>query len=198
MDIKFSQRLNYRYFNNKRDGFFIEAGAMGGTSHSVCLWFEQELNWSGINIEPNFSLFRKLIKNRPNSINLNYALSDTIGETSLIVPVRKDTSEMKGHGTISINRGYKFKNTHNYSVKTTTYTNIITTYNIELIDLFVLDVEGHELSVIADFKNCDVLPYVLAVETNKTDKQSISKLLTTVGYKLDWYNEIDSYFVRKI
>ncbi|RLI66482.1 MAG: hypothetical protein DRO67_00990 [Candidatus Asgardarchaeum californiense] len=200
MDVKFSQRLNSRYFNSKRSGFFIEAGAMGGTSHSVCLWFEQELGWSGINIEPNVSLYNKLIKNRPNSININCALSDKINESILLVPVRLDNSEMKGHGSISPDARIRFKNKklNTYSVRTDTYTNIILQYKIESVDLFVLDIEGYELNVLNDFKNCEILPYVLAVETNKTYKQDILDLLSPLDYKLDWYDKTDSYFVRSI
>lgn len=200
MDIAFSNRLNSRYFHNKRNGFFIEAGAMAGTTHSICQWFEKELGWNGINIEPNPDMFNALMCNRPNSININCALSDKIGSVTLVLPMRKDNTEMRGHGTISNVIAKKFeanKIVKKHMVSTDTYTNTINGIGVEKVDLFVLDVEGHELEVISDFHNSLVLPDVLAVETNKTDKASILKLLVPLGYKLDWYDKNDSYFIKE-
>jgi len=200
MDMVFSKRLNSRYFHNKRGGFFIEAGAMAGAGHSVCQWFEEELYWSGINVEPNPSLFIKLVHNRPNSININYALSDKVGSEVLVIPINNHNIEMRGHGTISDIRAKKFESSRNikkYTVSTDTYTNIINRMRIEKVDLFVLDVEGHELEVISDFHNSPVLPKVFAVETNKIDKASILKLLMPLGYKLDWFDRNDSYFIKE-
>jgi FkbM family methyltransferase len=201
MNEIFSQRLNSRYFHNKRGGFFIEAGAMTGMFHSVCVWFEKNLGWQGINIEPNPSLFIKLMKNRPKGINIERALSNKVDKIDLVVPIRPNNTEMKGHGTIAEKRAKNFiasRRTNKYLVETDTYTNIITRHKVSAVDLFVLDVEGHELVVLGDFQNCKVLPRILAVETNKAGKGKVSKLLKQFGYVLDWYDKYDSYFVRSI
>ena len=54
-----------KLFKNKKNGFFIEAGAYDGEKFSNTLLFETTLNWTGILIEPNPKYFEDLLnKNR--------------------------------------------------------------------------------------------------------------------------------------
>jgi len=199
MDTGFSKRLNSRYFNNKRNGFFVEAGASAGIAHSICKWFEDELGWCGINIEPLPRFFEGLVKNRPKCININCAISNKPGESILVEPFRQNGRIINGWATIDEKTKKRFDyKVQEFKVKVRTYTDIIKEYDIKGVDLFVLDVEGHELKVINDLCNSSVLPKVLAVETDKVDKKDILNLLNPLGYKLDWYDKADSYFVRNI
>lgn len=194
MDIAFSKQLNSKYFHNKKNGFFIEAGAYNGVAHSICKWFEDTLGWKGINIEPHPQLFDHLVGNRPNSVNLNYALSNKSGHTELV-----DPKQFRGHATIDVNKKQKFiDNATVYTVETKTYTEMIEENDVSELDLFVLDVEGHELGVLEGMIGSDVLPRVIAVETNKTNKDDILKLLEPLSYKLDYSSKADSYFVRSV
>jgi FkbM family methyltransferase len=56
--------LNEQIFINKRHGSFIDIGAHDGITLSNTYFFEKELGWNGICIEPNPVVFEKLIKNR--------------------------------------------------------------------------------------------------------------------------------------
>ncbi len=198
MDIVFSKRLNSIYFKNKRNGFFIEAGAYNGSAHSICKWFEDTLNWTGINIEPEPRLFRSLIKNRPNCININNALSNKKYTAELLVP-KKLNKVLRGHSTIAEHRKNKFKKVSAiHTVDTITYTWLIENYKVNKVDLFVLDVEGHELEVLENLITCDILPYVLAIETNKISKEDILSLLAPLNYKIDYTDKYDTYFSRSI
>ena len=67
----------------KNEGFFIECGAGDGVTESSCKFFEESLGWSGINVEAAPPLFKRLIVNRPGSLNINCALSDYIGKPNL-------------------------------------------------------------------------------------------------------------------
>jgi hypothetical protein len=49
---------------DKRYGFFVELGACDGISLSNTLFFERSLNWNGICIEPEQSMFDQLVRNR--------------------------------------------------------------------------------------------------------------------------------------
>ncbi len=60
-------------FSNKKEGFFIDIGAHNGILFSNSLFFEKFNDWSGICVEPNPSVFTKLILNRK-SINLNVCI----------------------------------------------------------------------------------------------------------------------------
>ncbi len=48
------------YFNQKRAGFFVEAGAWDGVHRSKTLFLERERKWTGILIEPNADAFTVL------------------------------------------------------------------------------------------------------------------------------------------
>ena len=50
------------YFNNKKDGIFIELGGLDGIRHSNTFLLEKKYNWRGLMIEP--SLFNELKMNR--------------------------------------------------------------------------------------------------------------------------------------
>ena len=56
--------LNENYFNGKRCGFFVDVGAHDGVSISNTLFFERELGWKGICIEPIPDIFKSLSENR--------------------------------------------------------------------------------------------------------------------------------------
>ena len=55
--------LKYINFNN---GFYIECGANDGVNQSNTWYFEKELGWRGLLIEPIGKVFEELKKNRSN------------------------------------------------------------------------------------------------------------------------------------
>jgi hypothetical protein len=77
--------INRKYFSNKKGGFFIEAGSHDGIHRSVGWWFEKEKDWTGLNIEPNPTLYAKLLKNRPHCMNVNFALDQDNGVLKKLV-----------------------------------------------------------------------------------------------------------------
>ncbi len=56
--------INETFFKNFKNGFFLEIGAFDGIHISNTYFFEKELDWSGICIEPIPEIFEKLEKNR--------------------------------------------------------------------------------------------------------------------------------------
>ena len=46
------------------NGFFLEMGALDGDDGSNTLFFEENLGWTGVLIEPNAPNFQKLVKRR--------------------------------------------------------------------------------------------------------------------------------------
>lgn len=80
----YSQYLQDKYvfenfFNGKKNGVFIDIGACDGKDLSNTLFFEKELDWTGICFEPLNSYFEQLTKNR-NCICVNGAVADFNGK----------------------------------------------------------------------------------------------------------------------
>ena len=64
-------------FNYKKKGYFVDLAATDGIHENNTFFLEKKLNWSGICIEPNFSFFQKLKKNRSVKC-LNLAVADRV------------------------------------------------------------------------------------------------------------------------
>ena len=84
--------LDEHVFKGYKNGVFVDVGAHDGISINNTLYFEQNYNWSGVNIEPIISVYNKLIINRPKSININAAVCNDDGEQEFVLA--KGYSEM--------------------------------------------------------------------------------------------------------
>ena len=67
--------LNDTFFKNKKNGVYIELGALNGVLISNTKFFEDKLNWKGILIEPHPEEFERLKCNRPHNKLFNDLVS---------------------------------------------------------------------------------------------------------------------------
>ena len=70
------QWLEENVFKGKRDGVFVEAGALDGLLHSNTLFFERKRGWRGLLVEANPSTCESVLQNRPKCRFINAALWD--------------------------------------------------------------------------------------------------------------------------
>ncbi len=194
------EQLFDNYFYNKIDGFFIECGAADGVGFSNTLLFENEFDWTGINLEASLKQYSALVINRPKSLNLHMGLAGYTGQ-ALFNDVVSAPGGGEGNGSFSHTsehlkelKGYNcvFKE---YSVPVITYKDLVRLYNIEHVDLFSLDVEGYELQVIEGMKGSDAMPEVICVEHSISGKDNLIKALP--DYKLDGENYVNSIFIKR-
>lgn len=201
------QFIYERYFKRNPKigkGFFVECGAFDGVTESSCKFFEEELHWSGINIEPSPPIYAKLMANRPKATNVNAALSNEGKEgvfRSVVHPVYgemctsgslKHTEE---HKKLLDDIGCSYKE---YIVPILEWQELIERYKVTKCDLFVLDVEGNELNVIESMKkaNKSSLPKILVVEHGHLDKNKVIEEVKKLGYKYDISSYVNSYFIK--
>jgi FkbM family methyltransferase len=195
--------IHERYFNELENGISIEAGAFDGILDSCTYFFNKYKNWTTYNIEPLPNIFKKLEENRTDnkSINLNIALSN-IDEYKFIRNYKHPYLNYDW-GNASIEHTLEHRNeleklSNNtfieHEVKCLTYNTFIKTHNITHLDLFVLDVEGHESLVLEGMKNCNILPDVFVIEHGH--KQiDLSNYFDNI-YKLDYVLYNNSYFIK--
>jgi len=198
--------LHEKYFLNKKDGIFIECGAFDGKIESNTFFFYKNLNWRGYNFEPVPTIFSHLQKNRPLDININMALSNIDGISTFTQAIAADVPYYDGHfgnGSLSHtqehmnelkNRNCKFEQ---YSIQTMTIPTFYKNYKIDRqIDLFVLDVEGHEDSVLSQLYliNKTILPNVIVTEYGHCGEEKIKNYLLPLGYTCEYKDAINLVF----
>jgi len=194
--------IHERYFKNKFNGISIEAGAGDGLIENCTKFFEENYNWKTINIEPLPNIFKKLEINRPNSVNLNIALSNN--EDTKIIRNYKHPILNYDWGNASLNHTDNHRSQleqmcgiNNYiehTVKCKTYKQIINELNITHLDLFVLDVEGHEEQVLEGLESCHILPDIFVIEHGI--KQITNSNILNTKYKLDCSYFNNSYYIK--
>jgi FkbM family methyltransferase len=167
LDKKMLKYINYE------NGVFIEAGANDGLTQSNTAYFEKNLNWTGLLVEPNKHFYNNCKKNRTNSIVENYALvsnnynkqyingnfNDTVSN-GLMCMVTDDCEHYDEHI-----ENHKKEKKNRVEVKTATLTSLLEKNNITKIDFFSLDVEGYEISVLNGLDFIKYRPKYILIET---------------------------------
>lgn len=163
---------NYFKDDKTENGFFIEIGGMDGVTYSNTLFFEQQLGWNGIIIEPQVDMYNQLIKNRPSCYNFNYAISKVNGKVEFI-----GKHAIGGiNATISEGRIKDYKLTKNdlYFVKSKPFKDVIKNVPIKKVDLFSIDVEGGELSILKTFDwNIHVRVIIIEMDSETQEKNEL-------------------------
>jgi FkbM family methyltransferase len=177
--------LKYLDFKN---GFYIECGANDGVNQSNTWYFEKVLNWKGILIEPNKTSFINLKKNRSSkNIFKNVALvSEDFKNKNEEIYLSENNLESKLTN---------IANPFSQKVTTETLNNILKEINVNKINFFSLDVEGHEEEVLKGLNlNIFDIDYIL-IETNNFDK--INFMLKNFNYILQEKLSFHDYLFKK-
>jgi len=182
--------LYENFFINKKNGFFVDIGAHDGVDISNTLFYEKELGWSGICIEPMPHRFSSLIKNR-NCICVEGCISDFDGyENFIIFPNYTDMlsgMEKTFDKNIEIMVNEKIsKNNHKseiIKVKSYNINSILIENNVKDIDFVSIDTEGSESIILEtiDFEKFNI--NFFTIENNKYDN-SIKKIMKSKGFEL--------------
>jgi len=183
--------LHTEFFKETKNGLAIECGAYDGLFISSCKFFEEFLDWDIINIEADPELYKKLIKNRSSCSNFNLALTnkEQSGKTLEFKRVMsKKDDQILGLGGLyedtdtqltKIKRNF---NVSSVSVKTTSYVDFSNQKISRDVDLFVLDVEGHEMSVLDGMHGSSYLPKVMCIEYPIVGLDKLTNKMEDLGY----------------
>lgn len=178
------------YIGNIENGFYIEAGAYDGILQSNTKFLEEELNWTGILIEPSPQVFLDLEKNRPNNININKCLVAS-NYSDLTISGSFDNGPMSSVGNMRYLENAKLIN-----VPCEPLSKTLDYLDIQKIDFMTIDTEGYELFVLDGLNLNKYRPTYLLVEIYETDKEIIINYLTKFNYilleNITNYNKLDN------
>lgn len=186
--------LYNRYFKNKKNGLYIELGALDGVLYSNTKFFEDQLGWKGILIEPHPYKFGLLKKNRPNNFLFNTLISCIEKEVIFRYFVDNYAGVSGVEETLPKEHFSNFFNKINYEkqskiiIKPKSFTEIIKSTGLTHIDLLSLDVEGHEYEVLMSW-DFSIPIDVILIETlggSQCEKEELCRqLLIKNGYRFD-------------
>ena len=194
--IKQDEYISKFIFNNCKNGFFVEIGALNGITLSNTYYFEKELGWKGICIEPNPKYRDDLSNNRicykdyspvysSNDIDINFSITNLGGELSGITKHLDNIGEFKVDQIINI--------------KTKTLTKILDEINAPThIQYLSIDVEGAEIEVLKGI-NFDkyIFDYINIEHNYKPIRGDIHKFLYSKGYMFSRWNKFDDEFIHR-
>jgi FkbM family methyltransferase len=176
-----------KYFQNKRNGIFLEMGALDGVTYSNTKFFEDSLNWSGILIEPIPHNYEKCKQIRKRSLVYNCIVSSS--STPMDIYVNGAVSSVKDHTTEDYYDGWhKNKNIDIISVNCRRLDDILHEANVKVIDFWSLDVEGSEYEVLKTM-DWNIPVRVLCIEIcggqSSEMNEACRDLLRQNGFKFD-------------
>lgn len=184
------QFLNENIIKNMRNGTYIELGALDGVLFSNTKFFEDNLGWKGILIEPNPYQFNLLTKNRPNNHLFNNLVSCHTEPLNFkyFVGVHAAVSGVEdtlphGHFDGYFNSNPQLPQSSVY-ITPRTLTDIVKSTGLTHINLLSLDVEGHEYEVLQSWDFSIKIDIILIemLEQNQEKDQMCRDILIKNGY----------------
>lgn len=173
-------------------GFFIEAGANNGYIQSNTFYLEKSRRWRGVLVEGIPELYQECLRNRPDSLVVNYALvSDEYeGDSvlmhfadlmSMVDGAMNDVDAQAKHLSEGVSV-QKLDGSYEISVPAKTLTSVLDEAGVSgPIDFFSLDVEGYEVSVLRGLDTSKYRPKYILVEVR--DLEGVNNWMITNSYK---------------
>jgi len=186
--------LNNRYFKNKKNGTYIELGALDGILYSNTFFFETQLDWKGVLIEPHPYQYQLLKNNRPNNFLFNTLVS-CIDKDVVFRYFVDNYAGVSGIEETLPNEHFNnffdkiiYEPQNSIILKPSSLTSIIKNTGLTHFDLLSLDVEGHEYEVLMSW-DFSIPIDVILIETlggSQVEKEEkCRQLLIQHGYKFD-------------
>ncbi|RXG53911.1 Protein Star [Armadillidium vulgare] len=195
-------------FQDKKNGVFVEAGALDGEFLSNTLRLEMEQNWTGLIIEPDPSSYRELLRKNRKSWSSNSCISNTNYSKRTTFLSREpaiETSNKWAYKGATNELGITLPPVFNSFLNKTKATAIqvycfpfytyLLALNMTNIDLVSLDLQGSEMEVLRSlpFQKIKVKMFIIETASEKTFDLNLEKFLNKKGYQMIACDEEPNY-----
>ncbi len=182
-------------FRAKRNGFYVDIGANDPTELSNTKRF-YDYGWTGINVEPDVNLFKKLCSARPRDINLNLGIGSMPGDLIFY--------ELSANTLSTFNRKAALENAKKHGaviiaeklVKVITLAELFrSTAGGRHVDFLSVDSEGYEYEIFSSNDWKTYRPTAIIAEISDHKEKNVLNLLKEQDYVLIHYNGTNGIFV---
>ena len=186
------------YFQDRRNGVFVDVGANHYKLSNKTYYLESELGWSGIAIEPQQQFAAGYAEHRPATKFFPFFVSDVSNKTAQLY--------ITAHSSLvaSSNREFvaQFGDLDEVrEVPTITLTGLLEAEGIQQFDFLSMDIELHEPKALAGFDIQRFRPSLVCIEGLLPVRQQIIDYFTRNGYvlvgKYMWVDLENLYFAPR-
>lgn len=201
--------LILKYFNNKKKGFFIEAGAWDGEDLSNTIYMETQMEWTGLLVEPNIGVYKKLKGKKRNTHSINSCLSikgyaeKVKFDTADVFGAIEDEENPNKDELLDLRNRYQNQFRHKDVARETILVQCFPLYSLLLaignprVDFMSLDIEGSELAVLRTIPFDKVHIELFLIETQHSNETAITELMTKNGYEMQPMPPFDHIYFKK-
>ncbi len=158
------------FFNDRRDGFFVDVGANDYKVTSNTYYLDTVLNWRGLAIEPQRQFEADYVKYRPRTKFLSFFVSDVSNQLAKLYVLKKNTLIASGTRDFTEREGEKAKEVE---VPTITLNDLLDSEGVKKIDFMSIDIELWEPKALAGFDVERFRPELVCIEAHPQVRQQI-------------------------
>ena len=179
---------------NKKTGFYVDIGANDPSLLNNTRRFYNK-GWSGINIEPNPILYKKLIEQRPRDINLNVGIGMETGELPFYILSADTLSSFSFRDAKRNCKVFKERIVETINIPIHPIVQIFEKYvGGKKIDLLSIDVEGFELGILESNNWDRYRPHIILIELHHHTRDILAYLEKN-NYNLVYKNSTNGIFM---
>lgn len=192
--VSFSQygedQLAWKFFGEKRTGFFVEVGANDPENLSQTFLLERN-GWRGILVEPQSACCARLRQQRPHAQVFQVACGAPEQRGKCLLQLSLLGSKLASPNIHSLPKGeYE-------EVQVMTLDDILEKTEHPQIDFLSIDVEGAELQVLRGFDVLKHQPRLIIIEDNLPNRLKVHWYLKRQGYRLVKRTGCNNWYVPK-
>lgn len=157
------------FFEDKRDGVFVDVGANDYQRNSTTYYLEAALGWQGLAIDAQREMAEGYRKNRPRTQFFSFFVSDrTDAVAELFIPANRGLDATGAREAVDDGTKLEVR-----EVPTIRLDDLLTRTGVDRIDFLSMDIELAEPQALAGFDIDKFKPELVCIEAHPTVRQAI-------------------------